>query len=544
MKHIINFSLGALLVGILTVGCDTTALHDLNINPNAVNTIDLNYFFTAAELGIASGGSRGDNRYIDWRTNIGMCAHATQQFATTSAGLLCTGDKYIDSDPEVNAAPFTYWLEDSGRSTAEILKQTATGGFAAGKNINLRQATRMMRAYNFARLTDMYGSVPYTEANQGRAGKFFPKYDKQKDIYADVLKELDESTGLIDASNPDEGFAAADFVYNGDITKWKKWGYSVMLRCAMRISNVDPSTAATFVNKAIAGGVMASNDDNFIVTMATGPNQWVNQNGISRAMHPDDGGQGIVSFMGKTLIDFLKGTDPLSTTDDDPRLMIFSGGIINWNASGYTPYPGGMDPLNQKGMPNGKDQSMLDAANGGVAVDVQKTYSKMNPLLLDYNDPFMIMNFAEVEFLLAEAKERGIGTVPNTADTYYNAGVKAAMQMYTPWDASFVVTDAQVAAYLAIYPYGGATVADRLQMIGQQKWASLFMDWIEAWTDWRRSGYPHLTPVVYPGNDTNGTIPTRLRYPTSEVSGNPNYLTGATQPDKINGVVWWAGGPE
>jgi hypothetical protein len=544
MKHIIKFSLGALLVGILTVSCDTTALHDLNINPNAVNTINLNYFFTSAELGIASGGSRGDNRYIDWRTNIGMGAHAVQQFATTSSGLLVTGDKYIDSDPEINAAPFTYWLEDTGRSTAEILKQTATGGFAAGKNINLRQATRMLRAYNFARLTDMYGSVPYTEANLGISGNFFPKYDKQKDIYADVLKELDESTATIDASNPDEGFAAADFVYNGDISKWKKWGYSVMLRCAMRLSNVDPATAATYVNKAIAGGVMASNDDNFIVDMAQGPSQWVNQNGISRAMHPDDGGQAIVSFLSKTLIDFLKGTNPASTADDDPRLMIFSGGLINWISSGYTPYPGGMDPLNQKGMPNGKDQSMLDAANGGVAVDVQKTYSKMNPLLLDYNDPFMIMNFAEVEFLLAEAKERSIGTVPGTADTYYNAGVKAAMQMYTPWDPSFVVTDAQVAAYLVIYPYGGAAVSDRLQMIGQQKWASLFMDWYEAWTDWRRSGYPHLTPVVYPGNDTNGTIPTRLRYPVSEVSGNPNYLTGATQPDKINGILWWAGGPE
>jgi hypothetical protein len=544
MKHIIKFSLGALLVGILTVGCDTTALHDLNINPNAVNTIDLNYFFTSAELGIAAGGSRGDNRYIDWRTNIGMCAHAIQQFATTNTGLLCTGDKYIDSDPEVNAAPFQFWIPDVGRTTAEILKQTNTGGFAAGKNINLRQATRIIRAFNFARLTDMYGSVPYSEANQGIDGKFFPKYDKQKDIYADVLKELDEATGLISASNPDEGFAAADFVYAGDISKWKKWGYSVMLRCAMRISNVDAATAGTYVNKAIAGGVMASNADNFIVNMSNGPSEWVNQNGISRAMYPGDGGQAISSFLSKTLVDFLKGTNPASTADDDPRLMIFSGGIINWNSGGYTPFPGGADPLNQKGMPNGKDQVMLDNANGGVPVDVQKTFSKMNPLLLDDSDPYMIMNFAEVEFLLAEAKERGIGTVPNTADTYYNAGVKAAMQMYTPWDPSFVVSDAKVTAYLTTYPYGGATVADRLQMIGQQKWASLFMDWFEAWTDWRRSGYPHLTPVVYPGNDTNGTIPTKLRYPTSEVSGNPNYLTGATVPDKINGVVWWAGGPE
>ena len=116
MKHIIKFSSGRTASGILTVGCDTTALHDLNINPNAVNTIDLNYFFTAAELASRSGGSSGDNRYIDWRTNIGMCAHAIQQFATAATGLLCTGDKYIDNDPEVNAAPFTYWLEDVGKN--------------------------------------------------------------------------------------------------------------------------------------------------------------------------------------------------------------------------------------------------------------------------------------------------------------------------------------------------------------------------------------------------------------------------------------------
>ena len=545
MKHIFKFSLGALLAVILVSGCDTKDLHDLNINPNAVNTIDMNYFFTASELGIASGGSRGDNRYIDWRTNIGMCAHAIQQFATAGTGLLVTGDKYIDNDPEVNAAPFQFWLEDVGRTTAEIIKQTGTGGFAAGKNLNMRQAARIIRAFNFGRLTDMYGSIPYTEANKGITGTFFPKYDKQKDVYTDLFKELDEATAALDAANPDEGFAAADFIYDGDITKWKKWGYSVMLRLAIRISNVDPATAATYVNKAIAGGVFTSNDDNVIVTMANGPSEWTNQNGISRAMYPGDGGQATLSFLSKTLIDFLKGTNPASVTDDDPRLMIFSGGIIDWNSGGYTPFTGGADPLNQKGMPNGKDQAMLDIANGGVPVDVQKTFSKMNPLLLDDADPYMIMNFAEVQFLLAEAKERAIGTVAGTAESYYNEGVKAAMQMYTPWDVSFVVSDAKVADYLGTYPYGGgAALSDRLEMIGKQKWASCFMDWFEAWTDWRRSGYPHLTPVVYPGNDTNGEIPTRLRYPSSEVSGNPNYLTGATQPDKINTKLWWAGGTE
>ena len=542
MKHIFKLILSVLLGIILVAGCDTTALHELNVNPNAVQSIDLNYFFTAAELGLGSGGSNGDNRYIDWRTNIGMCAHATQQLATTSTGLLCTGDKYIDNDPEVNAAPFQFWIPDVGKTTHEIIKQTAAGGFAAGKDINMLNATRILRAFNFGRLTDMYGSVPYSEANKGIEGNFFPKYDKQKDIYTDLFKEIDEATAALSTSNPDEGFAAADFVYNGDIAKWKKFGYSVMLRLAMRISNVDATTAGTYVSKALTGGAFASNDDNFWIKMAVGPSQWTNQNGISRAMMPGDGGQGTLSFMGKTLVDFLKGTNRASVADDDPRLMIFCGGIGDWTATAFTPIAGGTDPLNQNGMPNGKDQAMLDVA-AGAPVDVQKTYSKMNPLLLKFDSPFLLMNYAEVEFLQAEAKERGIGTVSGTAQDHYNAGVKAAMQMYTPFDPSFVVTDAQVATYLATYPYGVAK-SSKLEMIGDQMWVSHFMNWYEAWSDWRRSGYPKLVPVVYPGNSTNGTIPRKLRLPASEVSSNPNYATGATQPDEIDGKVWWDGGPE
>ena len=165
------------------------------------------------------------------------------------------------------------------------------------------------------------------------------------------------------------------------------------------------------------------------------------------------------------------------------------------------------------------------------------------------------MNVAEVEFLQAEAIERGIGTVPGTAQAHYNAGVKDAMQMYGPYTtvfgatdspvatAYFTVSDAQVATYLATYPYGVAK-PDKLEMIGDQMWVSHFMNWYEAWSDWRRSGYPKLIPVVYPGNSTNGTIPRKLRLPSSEVSSNPNYLTGATQPDKIFAKVWWDGGPE
>ena len=67
------------------------------------------------------------------------------------------------------------------------------------------------------------------------------------------------------------GFKKADFIFNGDIAKWKKFGYSLMLRLAMRVSNVDATMADTYVTKAVAGGTMASNDDNVWVKMALAP---------------------------------------------------------------------------------------------------------------------------------------------------------------------------------------------------------------------------------------------------------------------------------
>jgi len=527
LKKYIKWGLAVVLV----TGCDTKELHDLNINPQALNQINLNLIFTTAELAIASNGSTGDNRYIDWRTNIGMFGYAIQQLANAGGGI-APGDKYTNN-AETNTAPFEFTYNDQLKNIAEILKQSGKGGFAEGKYINMRQAARIIRVFSFARLTDFYGNIPYTEANKGTEGIFFPKYDTQDVVYADLLKELDEATTTLNASNPAEGFAAADFIYKGDIAKWKKWGYSLMLRLAMRISNVDAAKAATYVSKAAAGGVFTSNADNVWIPLADGPSEWVNQNGISRAFDPGDGGQ--PSYLSATMINWLKGTNPASTADDDPRLMIITGGIGEWTAAAFTPTV--LDPLLQKGMPNGYDQAMLDKLEGKT-VDVSKTYSRINVKMLQDSDPYMIMNYGEVELLLAEAIERKIGTgITGTAKSHYDAGVKASMQMYTPYDATLTVADGAVATYLTTYPYGVTKPA--LEMIGEQLWANKFFNWWEAWSDWRRTGFPKLTPTNYPGNVTGGVIPVRLRYPTNEVAGNPNYKTGATLPDDFVTKVWW-----
>lgn len=557
MKDFKNIILYTLFTAILAAGCNTDELRDLNINPQTVEEVNLNFLFTAAELGAASGGSAGDNRYIDWRTNIGLAAYAIQQLACGSCpGGIAPGDKYTDN-AESSSAPFEFLYADQLKNIAEILKQTGPGGYDEGNKVNMRNASRILRAFLFHRLTDYYGRVPYFEANTATDivnGIKFPKYDKQSEIYEDLLKELEEATAALNTADPLDGFAAADIIYNGDVAKWKKWGYSLMLRLAMRISNVNDELSNEYVAKALAGGPFTSNADNAWVPMAVTPSQWTNQNGISRAFYPGDGGQ--PSFLSKRLVDFLKGTDMNTTADDDPRLMVISGGIFVWNAdkNGIPDFgvnPKNVDPLQQKGAPNGLDQSQLDIYEGKTVV-LANEYSRINFLMLQRDEPYMLMNYGEVQLLLAEAAERSIGgLIAGTAQTYYNEGVKASMQMYTPYAqgapadiASLTISDASVTTYLATYPYVGTT-NQKLQMIGDQLWVNHFLNWWEAWSDFRRTGYPALIPTNHADNVTGGVIPTRLKYPSHEVSGNPNFEdpeNGATKPNELTTKVWWAGG--
>jgi hypothetical protein len=537
MKYLKNIIIAALVLMFISTGCNTDKLHDLNINPQSVSEIDVNYMFTGAQLSLASNGTSGDNRYTDWRTNIRLCSNYIQQLTWFS----WPGNRYEHYE-EGNQSIFQFSYQDQLKNLAEVIKQTGEGGFAEGTKKNTREAARIVRALAYFRLTDFYGSIPYYEANQGIEGIFFPVYDNQSTIYPDLLNELSEAVAGLSTGNPDEGFASADMIYQGDIAKWKKWGNSLILRYAMRASNVDANLANSYVSQAVSGGVFESNDDNVWIPMALGPSTWSNQNGISRAFYPGDGGEN--NILGEALINFLKGSDPNSTADDDPRLMIFSGGIADWTANDWLPID--TDPLNQRGIPQGYTQSETAAILGlDPNFNPYQTFSRINFLMMQDDDPYMIMAHAEVEFLLAEAAERGIGGVTN-AQAHYEAGVRSAMQMYTPFDPSFAVDDPTVDAYLATYPYGGGGVTggeSNLEQIGWQLWASHWMNWYDAWTDWRRTDLPPLVErTTSQAPVTPGTIPVRLAYPQTEIASNPNF----DQNSKSNytSPVWWDGGSE
>ncbi len=495
--------------------CDTQELRDLNVNPQAPNTIDMNFLMTSAQLGTASGGSRGDNRYIDWRTNMGMCAHAIQQIANVGGGI-APGDKYTDNG-ETNSAPWDFLMNDVLQNTGEILRQTGPGGFAEGKNKNLREAARILRAYNFMRLTDYYGNIPYTDAQKGISdGIFFPEYTPQSVIYADLLKEVSEATAAMNTSNGDEGFGKADLFYKGDIAKWKKFGNTLLLRMAMRISNVDAAKANEYATKAISGGLMTSNADIAMIKTDLGPSEWTNQNGISRAFAQGDGGQ--PSPLSATLVNWLK-------ANNDPRLMILSGGVN-----------GNKEPAAQKGLPNGLDQGTLQTFLGKAGANVMEEFSVINPKMLDDNEDYVFMNYSEAEFLLAEAAARNIGGASD-AEGHFRKGVQAAVQQYAHYDASLAVSDADASAFAAGVAYKG------VESIGEQMWVSKFFNWWDAWSDWRRTGFPKLTPVNYQGNVTGGTIPRKLRIPNGEVAINgANFEAGGSLPNQYTTRVWWDGG--
>jgi hypothetical protein len=387
-----------------------------------------------------------------------------------------------------------------------------------------------MKVLIFHRITDIYGDVPYFKAGLGFYSRnFTPTYDKQQDIYPDMLKELSEAATALDAS---KDVASGDMIYNGDVVKWKKFAYSLMLRLGMRLTKVDPALAKTWAERAAAGGPMTSISDNASIKHSeSGGRPTVNR--ISQVLNLPYEIPNI--RWSRTFIDYLQ-------TNADPRLGILAElppPPPNENKLGAA---GNSTPASQKGMPNGYDvqggATDISTAPGypgslnGYSRPINRFYAKMDGIT-------MLMTYAEVELMLTEAKERG-WNVTGTAASHYDAGVRAAMKSLEQWDAGAAIADAAITTYLAAHPYVSAT---GLQQINSQYWVATVFNDYESFANWRRSGFPTLTPVNYPGNVTGGTIPRRLIYPQSEASVNgPNYndaISRLSGGDKLTSRVWW-----
>ncbi|TDB65175.1 SusD/RagB family nutrient-binding outer membrane lipoprotein [Arundinibacter roseus] len=369
----------------------------------------------------------------------------------------------------------------------------ATKAVAAqnGANNNQIAVARILKAFMYWHMTDRWGDIPYSQALLGREN-FTPVYDSQEAIYNSLFTELKEASAQITS-----GTIAGDMLLKGNLNLWKKFANTIRLNMALRLSEVSPAKARTEFASAFADGVISSNADNVVFAFLADEN---NDNPW------EDRFQTRLDFnVSKPMVDLLK-------ANNDPRLPIFADKAVLTQE--YVGMPYGLEQGAAGAIPNGQVSFL------GIAMRRQTS-------------PGYLMTYSQTQFMLAEGALRN--WISGDAETFYNEAIKASFDQYG------VNSGTVHADYIA--QSGVAFDASKgLEQIITQKWVALFLNGYEAWAEWRRTGFPVLTPPASTISPS-GIIPTRQGYPTTERDLNGiNYnaaLQGLGGKDDLDGKVWW-----
>lgn len=336
-----------------------------------------------------------------------------------------------------------------------------------GNNIEIGNQVAVIEiheVYAWQVLVDAFGDMPYSQALQG-ADNSQPVYDDAAGIYGDLINRL--KTALITLNDERGSFGGADLVYNGDVNSWKKFGASLLLRIGMRLSDVNGSLSADAVNTAISTGVFTSQGESGLLSY-NGVVPHVNA--IYNAYIVDNRADYLPT---NTIIDMMLGFN-------DPRLPLW-----------FTQYEG----------------EYIGAIAGLDGAQSYNNYSNFSAPFFEATFPANTIDYVEVEFLLAEAAQRGGYNVSGTAADHYDAAITESI-LYWGGTADDATT------YLAGVPYDAGAWQ---QSIGTQKWLALYNRGIEAWAEWRRLDYPELN---IPEGMSYRDIPKRMPYPYDESKQN------------------------
>jgi hypothetical protein len=477
----------------------------LNKNKVSATAIDPAFQLNAASVGLAFPTS-------SLVYEIGI----VQQIISPNSGVL-TGANYNQDNRASTQGNWQTYYRNVIKNTKDVIFQLNDDPARS----NLYHMTRIVQAYAFMMLTDTYGSIPYTEGGAGYTNQvFFPTYDNQQEIYADIIKELTEASAGLNISGRVE---TADILYSGNIVKWKAFGNSLLLRAGMRLSEVDPATAAQVAARAFQGGVITSNSDNAVIRHDANYT-----NPIGNLLNATEAAN---FYMTKPFVDYLR-------SKNDPRLSAIAVTYVGAKSGpGQTVANQTYVAAVHKGMPMGNDNAtaVTAAASAGLASFYEFAQVDRRRLA-KIQAPTFLVSSSQTLLLLAEARERGWITT-GTASDYYNAGVRAHMQQLTSVDPAITISANDVDAYLVANPYSSVAALDQ---INTQYWVSSLMNGPEAFANFRRSGFPALSPNPFPGREV--PFINRLTYPNSEISVNAekvNAAISAQGADDLATKVWW-----
>lgn len=458
--------LAILCIIILFSGCKK--LEDLNVNTKDPTNVTGESLFTGAQ-----------KNFVDQITGTNVNFNINRLIMQ-----YWTEVTYVDEsnyDLVTRTIPDNHWdilyrdvLKDL-KESARIINETTYSTDPSPKvKSNKLAIIEIMNVYAYSILVETFGNVPYTNALDIENPS--PEYDDGLYIYKDLITRLNSAIGTLD---PAWGsFGIADNIYAGDVTQWLKFANSLKLKMGMILADKEPAYAQTVV-EAAAPNVLLSNADNAtFVYLSSAPNQ--------NPIYEDLVASGRHDFVPTSTI-----VDVMNTLSDPRRPFYFTefGGA----------YVGG---------PNGVVSSYGDYSHVADAMQVP-TF------------PAVIMEYAEVEFLLAEAVERGYA-VGGTAEDHYNNGVTASI---TYWGGTAGEATAYLANPAVAYPTAGATWQEK---IGNQMWIALYNRGFESWTYWRKYDFPVLTPAPDAVAEADGKVPVRFTYPIAEQTLNGNSYSSAS----------------
>jgi hypothetical protein len=478
----------AAVAGLALVGaaaCHNDTITNINNNPNSPEDVPATSLFTTAARTATSQwlGSGFDLRGTEW---------VAQHLAEV---------QYPDEDDYkrllASAGTTSGWFNNPYTGELEDLRRVILKGTAAN-DAGLYGPAEVLRVWDFSYITNTFGDIPYFGALVGDSvgASLSPKYDAQKDIYADFFKTLDAASKSL--SSAGNSLGKADPIYSGDPKKWQKFSNSLRLRLAMQLSNVDPATATAQVAAALAapGGVFTSNSD---MAVFAWPGDGVYDNPWATNFQTRDDHR-----MSQTLMNVL-------LASGDPRISIFAQPTVS-------------DPTKYAGMPNGLTQATAQPYFNTTSRPGKIFWPVANQSGVSggtgVSQPSFLMTYAEVGFLEAEAAARGIGGLnASQAQGFYNNAITASLNQWGVSDAS------KISTFLAApnIAYQGGT-AGQVQ-IAQQEWVGLYSDGGQAWALWRRTCQPAtLKPGPYA---IINTVPRRMQYSTTEVTVNAAQVTAA-----------------
>jgi hypothetical protein len=501
----------AAAVMLLLSGCDF-GLEELNVDTTSLREVEPEFQLNQEIVGLGPGGNdlRCEatvvQQFVRISTGVGACANFNVKSLQTMGHQW--GGNYGDM----------LELGDAMRRIEE-----ANEGTPSSDDQNVFNMARIIYTLAAMRITDTHGDAPYSEAVQALEGIVFPVYDSQETIYTGsggLLEEFRNASAALSASLP----APDDALYGGDIEKWRRFGNSLLLRAAMRLTKVAPSVAQQYAAAAVQGGVMQSNDDNAVIrhdaNFPSGQGQTANGNEAGNEYIPE------------AFVDHLQ-------SRNDPRMGAIGA---RWPSAADVPDQATTNGRtiaseDQIGMPMGYDQNTILGVLPDYGLTSHYQFTRGDPFRI-YNQlaPDFVVSYAQTQLLLAEAAFRG--WVSGDPATYYENAIRADMErLSTAYGISdMVIPQSEIDAFVAAHPLD---MNNALEEINNEYWVVSFVTPNENWSNFRRSGYPAIPPNPLHGDLNNEDFFRRLPYPGSEANLNPNYPLSGSSADNMDLRVWW-----